>query len=407
MVNLLAAVSVRARAQRGFGLVEIMIGLLIGLIAVLVIYQVYTVSEGFKRNTTAAGEAQQTGLFSAFVLGMELGNAGAGMAVASLDLASCPDPGGAMPMRFAKSWRPLPVVIADSGDPSKPDTFVVNYSMATTLPTTAPFTAAALAGSQFQVQSPTGFHDNDLVVGVYLPGSQPPPSPPAPNPSCATSKITNVALTNDTQGDVTITQTPIDPPGGIDLTGASTLLDLGPCDRVQKIMYSLKGSAWDNKPVCNVGTPCVLYSTPLLDTQGANCGKPANPFVGNPLAANIVNMKIQYGIDTDKDKAQTLDTWVPATGAWSYDTLMQDTTLVPTISQIKAVRIGIIVQSEQFDKSLGDYNWVMFDCGAANKANCPGRLTGTIAAQTNPAGNWRFRKYETVIPLRNAIWNRY
>jgi len=70
MVSLFAPVSGPSRAQRGFGLVEIMIGLLIGLIAVLVIYQVYTVSEGFKRNTTAAGEAQVTGLFSAFVLGM-------------------------------------------------------------------------------------------------------------------------------------------------------------------------------------------------------------------------------------------------------------------------------------------------------------------------------------------------
>ena len=77
---------------------------------------------------------------------------------------------------------------------------------------------------------------------------------------------------------------------------------------------------------------------------------------------------------------------------------------MPTISQIKAVRIGIIVQSEQFDQTLGDYNWVMFDC--ASKV-CPGRLTGTIAAQTNPPGNWRYRKYETVIPLRNSIWNRF
>ena len=128
MVKLFIPIVVPSRAQRGFGLVEIMIGLLIGLIAVLVIYQVYTVSEGFKRNTTAAGEAQQTGLFSAFVLGMELGNAGAGMAVASLDLASCPDPGGTMPLRFAKSWRPLPVVIADSGNASRPDTSGISTS---------------------------------------------------------------------------------------------------------------------------------------------------------------------------------------------------------------------------------------------------------------------------------------
>jgi hypothetical protein len=28
-----------------------------------------------------------------------------------------------------------------------------------------------------------------------------------------------------------------------------------------------------------------------------------------------------------------------------------------------------------------------------------------VPPTANPAGNWRFRKYETVIPLRNSIWN--
>jgi len=419
MVKSRARIAERPHAQRGFGLIEVMIGLVIGLIAVLVIYQVYTVSEGFKRNTTAAGEAQQTGLFSAFMLGIELGNAGAGIAVASQALASCNDPGGTMPMRFAQSWRPLPVVVADSGDPSKPDTFVVSYSMTTTIASSglseaagaALFTASpASASSDFQVASPGGFHANDLVGGTVAPGS-----PIAATP-CATSRITATpTLTNDVQGDVTIKQTPVDPAGGpaIPFAGAqSTLLNLGPCDRVQKVMYSValandsagNKSKWDYHPACGPLTPCVLYSTPLLDTQGNKCGKPADPFVGIPMAVNVVNLKAQYGIDTDQDKARTLDTWVPATGAWSWDTLMQGTTTVPTISQIKAVRIGIIVQSEQFDQTLGDYNWVMFDC--ASKV-CPGRLTGTIAAQTNPPGNWRYRKYETVIPLRNSIWNRF
>jgi len=393
------------RAYRGFGLVEIMVGLVIGLIAVLVIYQVYTVAEGFKRNTTAAGEAQQTGLFSAFILGMELGNAGAGFTAASQDLASCNDPGGGMPMRFAQYYRPLPVVVADSGSDNIPDTFVVNYSMSTTLASSAPLTAAAGAGASFQVQSPGGFHANDLVVAISVPGQ---PTATAP---CPTSRITAVALTNDALGDVTLTQTPVDPPGGLDLTDGAFLVNLGPCNRVQKVMYSLKAATWDNKPRCDQGTPCVLYSTPLLDTQGNNCGRPANPFVGNPIAANIVNMKVQYGIDTDADPQRTLDTWVPAktgsgSGNWDWATMMDGATLITQINQIKAVRIGIIVQGEQFDPSLGDYNWVMFDCAAANKASCPGRLSGTIAKQTNPPGNWRFRKYETVIPLRNSIWNR-
>jgi type IV pilus assembly protein PilW len=405
---------------------EILVGLVIGFIAVLVIYQVYTVSEGYKRNTTALGEAQQTGLYSTFVVGLDLANAGAGMVVESPNLASCIDPGGAMPMRYGKFYRPLPVVVADSGDPNIPDTFVLAYSSATTLNSAAPFTAAAAAGNPFQIQSPGGFHANDLVVAISTPGS---PQGVAP---CPTSKITAVALTNDNVGDVIITQTPVDPPGGIDLTDAALLLNLGPCNRVQKVMYALKQPPpvdnnpvnWNNLPNCNSGSPCSLYAKPLLDTSaGANCGKPVD-LAANPIATNVVNMKVQYGISAPGDPKGTLNTWVPAkatpnNGDWTWTTMMDNAMLVTQINQIRAVRIGIIVQSEQFDKTInstytagnylnGAYNWVLFDCADVVKANCPGRLTGSIPLQTVPLeGNWRFRTYETVIPLRSAIWQHF
>src|SRR5206468_1819045 len=123
-----------SRAQRGFSLIEIMIGLVIGLISVLVIYQVYNVAEGFKRNTTAAGEAQMNGLFSTFVLGMELTNGGAAIAVSAAALAVCPDTGD-----IATSFRPVPVLITDGGGATSPDSFVVNYSIATTAATAMMF----------------------------------------------------------------------------------------------------------------------------------------------------------------------------------------------------------------------------------------------------------------------------
>jgi type IV pilus assembly protein PilW len=382
--------------QRGFGLVEIMVGLVIGLIAVLVIFQVYTVAEGFKRNATAAGEAQQNGLFSTFVLGMEIGNGGAGMAAAAQDLASCPDPGGAMPARFAQSFRPIPIVITDGGGSALSDSFVVNYSMATTLANSALFTGNAAPGATFPVQSPGGFHVGDLVVGISAPS--------APGSPCASSKVTAVSAP-DSNGIVTISQTPLFPSGGIDFFGSSVLLNMGPCSHAQKVQYSVNNG--------------VLYNTPLIDTGAANCGKLANPLLPNPLASNIVVMKVEYGIDSDLDPKRLLDYWVQGTAAtpkgdWDPATLLAAD--ITKINQIKAVRIGIIVQSEQFDKALagftggdyvnGDYDWVLFDCANANKALCPGRLTGTVPATTSPAGNWRFRKYETVIPLRNEIWNK-
>ena len=60
-LNILSAPDRRAH-QHGFSLIEIMVGVVIGMIAVLVIYQVFAAAEGIKRNTTSAGDAQQNGL---------------------------------------------------------------------------------------------------------------------------------------------------------------------------------------------------------------------------------------------------------------------------------------------------------------------------------------------------------
>ena len=400
------------RAQRGFGLVEIMVGLVIGLIAVLVIYQIYTAAEGFKRNTTAAGEAQMNGLFSTFVLGMEVGNGGAAMAVAAPDLASCADPGtypATDPRHFGESFRPIPVILYDGGGASSPDAFAVGYSMASTFSTTAMFNANAAAGdTTYQIQSTGGFHKGDLIVGISNPGGA--------NAPCASSKVTvdpsAVAVpptcdpadpnkTGNCIATVTITHT-----GtaiaytGTGLVGSSTLFNMGPADRAQKVAYRLcDGRAGcPQPPACAPTTPCSLESVPLLDSNGQLLAAP----VGNPLASNIINMKVEYGVDSDLDQLGLLDTWVQATAPWDPASMLTGT--LTKINQVKAIRVGLIVQSEQFDKTLGDYTWVMFDC-PAHDATCPGRLTGTIAAQV-PSGNWRYRKYETIIPLRNEIWNK-
>jgi Tfp pilus assembly major pilin PilA len=46
--------------QRGVGLMEVMISIVIGMLLVLVIYQVYEVSEGQKRTITAAATPSRT-----------------------------------------------------------------------------------------------------------------------------------------------------------------------------------------------------------------------------------------------------------------------------------------------------------------------------------------------------------
>jgi len=91
------------RTERGFSLIELMVGVVIGLIAVLVIYEVFAAAEGIKRNTTSVGDAQQNGLMSSFMLGIELANAGNGVSTGAQSaivaaLVDCP---GGVPVDLA------------------------------------------------------------------------------------------------------------------------------------------------------------------------------------------------------------------------------------------------------------------------------------------------------------------
>ncbi|MGB8856654.1 MAG: prepilin-type N-terminal cleavage/methylation domain-containing protein, partial [Burkholderiales bacterium] len=60
--------TLRADKQSGFSLVEVMVGLLIGLLGTIVIFQVFSISEGQKRTTTSGNDANQSGVFALYTL---------------------------------------------------------------------------------------------------------------------------------------------------------------------------------------------------------------------------------------------------------------------------------------------------------------------------------------------------
>ena len=150
-----------------------------------------------------------------------------------------------------------------------------------------------------------------------------------------------------------------------------------PANRVQRVRYDVASDTLRSLDLLNAG------ATPV------------------PLASNIVNLKFQYGIDTDNNGY--LDTWVPATGAWAPAQMM----VAPNdkLNQIKAIRMAIVVRTEQFDRDMGDWKPpqpLFTDCGSAA---CPAPLDITIVKSTSPVGNFRYRTYENVVPLRNNVWN--
>ncbi|HSF22453.1 MAG TPA: prepilin-type N-terminal cleavage/methylation domain-containing protein, partial [Burkholderiales bacterium] len=68
------------RMERGLTMVELLVGMVIALIGMIVIFQVFVVSENYKRSTTGGSDAIQSANFSLYQLERHFSGAGAGLA---------------------------------------------------------------------------------------------------------------------------------------------------------------------------------------------------------------------------------------------------------------------------------------------------------------------------------------
>ena len=337
----------------GVSLVDVLVGLAIAMVALVVAHRAFLAFDTVRRNASAAADAQSSGAFALFAIASHVANAGAGIAAASTWLGTCPATAD-----VASTLRPVAVLITDSGRADRPDTLVVRQALAPMIGVSAAFAAPAAAGASFRVESTDTVRLGDRVIAVSRDGA------------CAMAQVTGVGA--PVAGVIDIAHTAV----AIDLPVTSVLLNAGPGAQAMATRYD-------------------VASESLRTTDLTNGDAPV------PLTSNVVNLKFQYGIDSDGDGA--LDTWVSATGAWSPANVL----VAPraTLDRIKALRIGVIARAERIDPTrIRDFHWVLFDCELANKSACPGRLEGTIPATV--AGAYRYRIMETVVPLRNALWNR-
>ena len=141
--------------QLGVGLIEVMVGILIGMIVVLVIFNTLIVAETYKRSTIGVSDAQITGQLTQFVLNRELASGGNGIMAGVNELAGC------------NNWRlrPMPALITDGGTaPMVSDNVTVFYSNSPTIVHPVSFGAAGVAGTPYPVISPNGFKVGDWVI---------------------------------------------------------------------------------------------------------------------------------------------------------------------------------------------------------------------------------------------------
>jgi type IV pilus assembly protein PilW len=364
--------------ERGFSLVELMVGILVSVICTLAIMTAFAVYEGHKRTTTSSNDAQQNGSYSVYQLERQIRSAGSGIVQGdNYSVWGCPITAftsnaqvlpatKALPAPFANwpvSMLAMPVVISYGGAGATPDTIAViggnpAYQVFKVGVTSTPAVNTVVVGNAFGIQA------NDYLLGV-LPGGD-----------CAVAQATTItANTNITLA------TANSPTTG--LVNAVNVFDLG---------------AQPNFTLFGVDTTSnTLVSYDLLQRP-----IDANAPSVIPVSEGVITLKTLYGVHTSgaAEPADEIDAWVQPTGAWAIAALTANTAAAATaVSEIKAIRVAVVAQSrlpERASDYVGPANVKLFtDQPAADQY--------VIPLQTQ----YRYKVYDTTIPLRNSLITTY
>lgn len=389
--------------QRGFGLVEIMVGLVIGMIASVVIFQVFSVSERQKRTTTGSADAQTTGAFSLYTIERDTKMAGFGLeanAMAACDKVFSYYNDGSGDSTVQGFDIPAAVRISDGGGSNPDQIEIVYYSNPaddnfiipsnTTLRGTMPDSSAEL-----NVNSTSGCQLNSLVL-VQQAGQ------------CTVMQVTQVqAAALKIQHNPGGAGTPANPTYNPKIpymttnnwpaytTGAAVRCGLTP--PVSRT-YRLNGP-----PVSAVPPP--PPSSPLQLKQPPNSlvsWDSTSPDVLQTISPNIVALQAQYGVaDAGGLIVNRADQWVDATGIWKNDPAASTPTRTNG-KRIKAIRVAMVARSSEYEKPEPGNA-----CATTTDAMVAGWSAWANLSAVKTLADWqcyRYKVVETVIPLRNVIW---
>ncbi|MGE5466333.1 MAG: PilW family protein [Ignavibacteria bacterium] len=340
----------RNRCQSGFSLVEIMVAVVIGMLGVIVMMQVYALSEERKRTTTSGGDAMTEGITALYALQRDIRQGGFGFANTKLlgcglELRSGVTLTALAPVTIYPAGAATPLIPAGDADT---DALLVVYGNANGSPQGDGITTQP-SQTQYAMQTPTAFSANDYVVAA-----------PATRP-------TPCSLLLDRVGTVTNPNVTV----GTGVTGMTngTLFNLGQSPTV--VAYAVRNG---NLTMCNYMVNDCSAAANVADTS-----------VWVPIANNIVSLRAQYGKDTTTPSMDgVLDTY----------NVVQPTSAC-TWARTSAVRLALVARSAQFEKTAVTAVAPTWDGSAGAAID----LSANAEWQ-----NYRYKVYQTVVPLRNVAW---
>ncbi len=391
--------------QGGVNLIEVMVGLVIGLVASLVVMRSFSASEAFRRNVNGSADATQMTALVGVRLNMLIEDAGAGLVqgrhvwgcrvlatrngAALLPVAGLPEPF----LRFPGTVRVLPVGILDGGEAAA-DILMVISAGSSSGNRDIPFDSN---GQVLTVSNPNGVgllkpaervDDLFLAVPQEVAGApsdcqivQAAPGAGGGAPIMdATLGLRVMPSMAQSASAATYTTIPLNMAstsyGALALSGgASSVFHLG---REAAPVFSL----------ISVNAHAELVEHDLLQRRNLQS-----------FGENIVLLKARYGLDNGNGGSandNVIDQWVsPGEAGWTLAELMNgEEATEQKIDQIKAIRIGMVVRSAQVpDADARVPRITLFD-------DLPGtgRVVRELAADQQ---RHRYQAFDWVIPLRN------
>lgn len=363
------------RNSRGFTLVEVLIGMVIGLLVIIVIGQVMSFAEGQKRSTTSGSDSQVNGAIATHTIERDVRNAGYGTMPAGIGCEIKASYNGA-----AKSVFNFAAVVTDGAN-SAPDTITIvtsetNSDCSTSLNVPRNITKDhPETSANFCVDNALGMCDGDLVIAFST----------DPSKWCTMFQVTK------------------DPnPGGGGGGGANS------CADPKKVLHAPGQSPWNPAGGQNIqpsggyqvySPPSQPYRTGLINigniiqrTYAVNATSSLQVTEENwrnatsttrELFPQIIDLQAQYGKDTNSDGS--VDVWNAISPAAANKTEW---------AQIIALRFAIVTRSPLYEKD-------------EVTPTAPSWTGGAIKLDGNADWkHYRYRVFETVAPLRNVIWRQ-
>ncbi len=373
--------------QQGFSLVEILVGIVIGMVGLLVIFRTVAIWDNHTRTTVSGGDAQVTGTLAMFNLERDIKQAGMGFGRAASGVMGCTVTGVDTQTSRNLNFRLRPVEITE-GAGGGPDTVTVLAGNSSFFVENARIIGSTSTVKQFR--DTTGLRQGDLAVLA-----------PASGTACELIQITD----NSDTAKVSVTHS----------GSGSYVPDVAyqPANPASAVSPRYNPSAGTTLTYAPGGTLFNLGSAPQRNVWTITSGRVlsrADEFQGATaveVSDGVINMKAQYGVDANNDNVISDTEWVssPAPVDWT---------------RVRAVRVALLVRSSQFEKPVAAASTSVampptptsknptWAGGAFVMTNVDATSSADTHSDTDVVPeNWRFyryRVYEKVIPLRNMIW---